>query len=254
MDKTSATLPIAQGYCHHCQQYHSLGIGNAQQHCLALMEHFRQFRTIDLLNPRHPHPDLSTDYLYEEAGGKMFGCLECKAVDGSTVVLHAFSGQYNKYFTLPRWVPPLIDPDQFFRLTEQAEKQIKDLTRQIATLADGDESKKELRHRRRTLSRTLMKDVFSLYSATNFRNAHLPLMQAALPNSALPTGTGDCCAPKLLNFAARNHLVPIGLAEFFWGKENRNATRHEGEFFAPCQEKCAPILGFLLCGLYERSS
>jgi hypothetical protein len=68
---------------------------------------------------------------------------------------------------------------------------------------------------------------------------------------AMPTGTGECCAPKLLHHAAVHGLTPLGLAEFYIGRENRSATRAHGRFFAPCEEKCRPILGFLLCGLPE---
>ena len=66
---------------------------------------------------------------------------------------------------------------------------------------------------------------------------------------AMPTGTGECCAPKLLHHAATHGLTPLGLAEFYVGRTNRSGTRRHGEFYAPCAEKCAPILGFLLCGV-----
>ncbi len=30
-----------------------------------------------------------------------------------------------------------------------------------------------------------------------------------------PSGTGDCCAPKLFNYAFKHNLTPISLAEGF---------------------------------------
>jgi hypothetical protein len=67
----------------------------------------------------------------------------------------------------------------------------------------------------------------------------------------MPTGTGDCCGPKLLAQAAIEGLRPLGLAEFYWGRENRSGSRRHTTFSASCPEKCGPILGFMLCGLDE---
>jgi len=64
----------------------------------------------------------------------------------------------------------------------------------------------------------------------------------------IPTGAGECCAPKLLNYAALNGLKPVGLSEFYWGKENKSGTRQHKQFYPACVEKCQPILGFMLCG------
>ena len=33
----------------------------------------------------------------------------------------------------------------------------------------------------------------------------------------IPTGTGECCAPKLLQEAALRGIRPLGMAEFWWG-------------------------------------
>jgi hypothetical protein len=105
---------------------------------------------------------------------------------------------------------------------------------------------------RRELSRSLMARIFELYRLTNFRGQTRSIKEAFLGPS-MPTGTGECCAPKLLHHAAVHGLTPLGLAEFYVGQENRSATRRHGQFFAPCAEKCRPILGYLLCGLSGKS-
>lgn len=94
-----------------------------------------------------------------------------------------------------------------------------------------------------------MQDIHSLYRLHNFRGEQCSLFDLFGDTNGIPTGTGDCCAPKLLNLAARNGLQPLGLAEFYWGKTNKSASRQEGYFYPACQDKCGPILGFLLCGL-----
>ena len=64
-----------------------------------------------------------------------------------------------------------------------------------------------------------------------------------------PSGTGECCAPKLLNYALTHNLEPIALAEFWIGASPANELRREGVFYAPCSGKCMPILRHMLVGL-----
>ena len=64
-----------------------------------------------------------------------------------------------------------------------------------------------------------------------------------------PSGAGECCAPKLLQYAFKHHLEPIGLAEFWVGAPSRTEVRQEGVFYAPCSGKCVPILRHMLSGI-----
>ena len=61
----------------------------------------------------------------------------------------------------------------------------------------------------------------------------------------IPTGTGDCCAPKLLAWAARHDLRPLALAEVWWGPESLQ-NKAVGEFYPPCVERCEALMGPLL--------
>ncbi|GAB5356956.1 hypothetical protein AAMO2058_000332600 [Amorphochlora amoebiformis] len=64
----------------------------------------------------------------------------------------------------------------------------------------------------------------------------------------MPSGFGECCAPKLLNQAARLGLKPLALAEMWWGKAPPGLGRESGVFYSACQDKCEKLLGFCLCG------
>lgn len=64
-----------------------------------------------------------------------------------------------------------------------------------------------------------------------------------------PAGTGDCAAPKLLQFAFLNKLEPIAMAEFWWGESPKKEIRKHTFFYPACKSKCEPILGFMLQGL-----
>ena len=64
-----------------------------------------------------------------------------------------------------------------------------------------------------------------------------------------PSGAGECCAPKLLQYAFLHGLHPIALAEFWVGAPSKTEIRHEGTFYAPCSGKCVPILRHMLQGI-----
>ena len=238
------------GFCRSCRREHRLGPGNTLLYCRQLMQSFTDLRTIDLFSGRSPGvAELTTDVLFGPARGKMFGVLECIRADGTTTILRAFSGQYNGNWLVDGWVPPVFVVEDFFALSNQVEPQIKALSREIDGCAEHDEKWLALRKTRRKLSRQLMKDLYALYQLRNFRGESASLGEAFNGKSGIPTGTADCCAPKLLNYAAEHQLRPIGLSEFYWGRENSSKTRQHGTFSGSCAEKCMPILGFMLCGL-----
>jgi len=243
--------PAGRGYCRACGREHLLHGNGAQRHGLELMEFLRTRRSLDLgAAATETDPRLSTAWLYGEARGKMFGVLECLAADGSTRILRAFSGQYNGLWEIVGWAPPLFDHRQLAAISAATEQEIKRLGVALANAGDPGQ-RRTLQRRRRQLSQDLMRRIHDLYRLTNFHGREASLA-AACGTTAIATGTGDCCAPKLLNLAARSNLVPLGMAEFFWGRSNRSGTREEGRFYPACVEKCAPILGFMLCGLEAR--
>ncbi|MBD2451556.1 RluA family pseudouridine synthase [Nostoc sp. FACHB-152] len=104
---------------------------------------------------------------------------------------------------------------------------------------------RELKQQRKALSRQLQAQMHATYSLMNFFGQSLSL-QKLMPNG-LPTGTGDCCAPKLLHYAATHHLKPLAMAEFWWGSSSGDKV--QGQFYEACAERCQPLMGFLLSGM-----
>ncbi len=247
----SENPPLAcSGFCRACREIHLLKQGNAREYCLELMQTLEEKGRIDFDQPTgHVDQRFSTAFLFAESRGQMFGTLECLAPSGRTVILKAFSGQYNGVWEVAGWVPPLLDVAEFQRLVDKTDPQIKALGKRLESLPPGLE-KEHLSHQRKKLSQDLMKALHALYQVHNLRGEVKPLLE--LFSTGIPTGAGDCCAPKLLNFAARNQLRPVSLAEFYWGRENRSGTRQHGCFYSACESKCKPILGFMLCGLGEK--
>ena len=64
-----------------------------------------------------------------------------------------------------------------------------------------------------------------------------------------PSGAGECCAPKLLQYALMHGMKPLALAEFWVGAPSKTEIRQEGAFYAPCSGRCVPILKHMTKGL-----
>ncbi len=250
-----------------------LPIGNSRTYARELMHQLDEFKRIDHLPPLHSNRQsaleakrkdnflkenndrrerfivnrkCSTETLFGDARGQMFGVLECEDAHGNTVVLQAFSCQYNGEWLVDGWVPPIFDVSAFHKLTQPVYQEINALGQRIK----NDPKNKNLITERAALSRNLMRKIHELYTLTNFTGEKRTLFDV-FDAKTIPAGTGDCCAPKLLNHAATNGLKPIGLSEFYWGKESKSGARHHGEFYPACKEKCQPILGFMLEGEEE---
>ncbi|MEH2184321.1 RluA family pseudouridine synthase [Nostoc sp.] len=114
-------------------------------------------------------------------------------------------------------------------------------------IATTDARISELKQQRKALSRQLQTQMHASYSLTNFSGRSQSL-QELMPGGS-PTGTGDCCAPKLLHYAATHNLKPLAMAEFWWGTSSANQDKIPGKFYGACTERCQPLMGFLLSGL-----
>lgn len=237
------------GWCGKCQTEHRLEQGAAHQLGLDLMEELQDSQSINLSGSSSPDDlRLSTDYLFGPARGQMFGVLECENEQGERSVLRAFSCQYNGMWLVPGWVPPIFDVGAYDEIMIPGDRRIKELGKEIESGLHSGDDLKILMQKRRVLSRSIMKELHGLYRLANFRGDSQPMTDFFRHTNGPPTGAGDCCAPKLLHQAIKNNLRPLGLAEFYWGQENRSASREHGRFYGACSDKCQPILGFMLCG------
>ena len=109
----------------------------------------------------------------------------------------------------------------------------------------------ELKQKRKQLSYQLQQRLFEQYAFLNARGESKQLLslfeQAGREMPA--AGTGDCAGPKLLQYAYLNKMIPLAMAEFWWGKPPKSEIRHHGQFYGACQGKCKPILSHMLEGL-----
>ena len=130
------------------------------------------------------------------------------------------------------------------RLKQERDATLKPLQ---AAIEQADQQMQSLKQQRKTISRQLQAQLHASYYLTNFAGESR-LLQEVAP-IGLPTGTGECCAPKLLHYAATQKFKPLALAEFWWGTPSPKGDKVPGEFYGACSERCQPLMGFLLSGL-----
>lgn len=155
--------------------------------------------------------------LKQPGHGRMLGILVC--TDGT--VYKAFSGLLEGQYEHEGFVPPVFPAKEMEDLLALHDGIIK-------TSNDPMEA-----------SRTCWNKVQKLYSFHCYDGLTRTL-DAIFPNA--PSGTGDCCAPKLLNHAYSLGKKPLSLAEFFYGSGSSNHM----QFHSPCDFRCRPILKHIL--------
>lgn len=131
------------------------------------------------------------------------------------------------------------------RLRRQHEARISEVQARLADFQDTiDRSKTERKQR----SEALQRRIFHLFVVQNARGERRSL-NVIWGEAVPPSGSGECCAPKLLQYAYLNGLKPMCMAEFWYGRSPVGEVRHHGHYYPACRSKCLPILSFMLQGL-----
>ena len=127
------------------------------------------------------------------------------------------------------------------RWTEQlseAQKTVAVYEKRIGTLAN----------QRKTMSEALQNWLFEHFAMVNYAGERRNLLEIfrdtvqQLP----PAGTGECCEPKLLQYAYTHGLKPVQMAMFWWGKSPEGEIRHHLHYYPACTGKCKPVLSYML--------
>ena len=208
-----------------------------------------------LATKREANSGFSTNSIYAPFTGKMFGVMLCRDAEGNLGTLRAFSGGWADHWQPPGWVPPSGHLCEYEKLRVETEAELAELTQQIdplKTQAPTEAQQREIedcKAERRRLSRALTEQIHRAYRFENPLGEMLPLTEVDTGSPRPPTGMGECCAPKLLQFAARNRLEALGMVEFWWGTSPPALPRTEGTYYSSCEHKCYPILGFMLRGV-----
>ena len=193
-----------------------------------------------------------TDWHEELQQGKRFGVLVVKSPTGEVGFLAAFSGNlagsnHHDYFVPP--VYDLLNPDGYFK---EEEARISAINVMLNNIHDNNaEIIETLKEERKQRSIALQQWIFEQFRLRNARGEEQDIYriftQTAHRNP--PAGTGECAAPKLLQYAYLNNLQPLAMAEFWWGDSPKGEIRRHGHYYPACRHKCEPILNFMLQGL-----
>ena len=185
--------------------------------------------------------------------GKMFGVLVVEMSPGQLGFLAAYSGLLAGRNDWPYFVPPIFDaqqPDGYFKTQEREISRISRASRSSRDSSDASSKQlsQELQtwlfHQYRLLNaRGEVKDLVDVWQ--EYYNRPKLLRKYPLP----PGGTGDCCAPKLLQYAYQQGLKPLCMAEFWWGETTKTELRHHLNYYPACRGKCKPVLTWMLQGL-----
>ena len=110
---------------------------------------------------------------------------------------------------------------------------------------------KSLQRKRKQMSDELQRWLFATYRMLNAKGEERDLIDIfrEYTHAMPPAGAGDCCAPKLLQYAYLHHLRPVCMAEFWWGESPASEIRHHLHYYPACRSKCLPILTHMLKGL-----
>ena len=110
---------------------------------------------------------------------------------------------------------------------------------------------KSLQRKRKQMSDELQRWLFAAYRMLNAKGEERDLIDIfrEYTHAMPPAGAGDCCAPKLLQYAYQHRLRPICMAEFWWGESPASEIRHHLHYYPACRSKCLPILTHMLKGL-----
>ena len=106
----------------------------------------------------------------------------------------------------------------------------------------------ELKLKRKNKSAGLQKKIFDQYRFLNQAGEVKSLLDIFKDKTPMG-GTGECAAPKLLQYAFKFNMKPLAMAEFWWGQSPKSEIRKHRNFYPACIGKCKPLLSHMLEGI-----
>lgn len=160
----------------------------------------------------------------------------------------------------------MIRESQFMKAElRRLKKSLSEKTALETEFEDYQENILRLKQLRKQLSDALQQWLFSQFRMLNQEGESKDLLeifrdealkeypQAAIATSRIaalkmvpPAGSGECCEPKLLQYAYQHGYKPLQIAMFWWGESPKEEIRHHLQFYPACNGKCKPILHWML--------
>ena len=141
-----------------------------------------------------------------------------------------------------------LSPEEEAALIRESQFMKAELHRMKKRLAEATpiaDELEDLRRKRREMSEDLQRWLFSQYKLLNYKGEEKTVLEIFYPQLP-PAATGDCCAPKLLQYAYAHGLKPLQLTEFWWGASPKGEIRHHLHFYPPCKGRCIPLMRWMI--------
>jgi len=187
------------------------------------------------------------NYDFGTQRGKMFGILVVKKQDNTYCYLGTVSGKLPKNAICEKFIPSVFDEsvDDFF--INKGMKKLSDIGNQIKK-ANNPSEIISLKEKRKQKSVSLQKQLFKNYYFLNLSGKQKNILEIfdESGHGKPPAASGECAAPKLLQYAIENQLKPIALTEFWWGSSAENKEKENRAYYQACKNRCRPILEYML--------
>ena len=167
----------------------------------------------------------------------------------------------------------MIKESQFMKAElRRLKKALSEKTTLETEYAEFQENLQQMKQLRKTLSDALQQWLFMQFRMLNYQGESKDLLEifrdeALLGNQNIitsrvaalkmvpPAGSGECCEPKLLQYAYLHGLKPLQMAMFWWGESPKEEIRHHLQYYPACNGKCKPILHWMLpASVFESSA
>lgn len=131
------------------------------------------------------------------------------------------------------------------RATKRWNQLIEEAEAPLRTIIEEEKALAAERKRRSEALQHWLFDQYNLFNAQGERRTVSQIFGSAIP----PSGTGDCCGPKLLQAAYAWGMTPICMGEFWIGRSPADEVRLDGHFYPACHSRCLPVLTHMTRGL-----
>ena len=152
-------------------------------------------------------------------------------------------------------VPPVVQNYAIQKALEKNDDAVHKMTAQIEALEkqiSGADNQlqiqlknqiKEIESNRTALTTESFYKVLELYNFNCFDGSVKNILEIS-KGQLTPGGTGECCAPKLLDYCFKSKYRPVSMCEVYYG----NPSEHKipGQKYPPCDERCGIILPSML--------
>ena len=186
-------------------------------------------------------------YDFDSKKGKMFGILVIQKEDNTYAYLGTVSGKLPGNARCDKFIPSILDNSSEDFYFNKGMTELTEIGNKIKK-TDNQSEVIELTKIRRLKSVALQQRIFEDYVFLDLSGNEKNVIQIFEDSSHNypPAASGECAAPKLLQYSLKHQLKPIALAEFWWGSPPKGQERKHKVFYPACKDKCRPILEYML--------